>query len=229
MSADPKARMLHATKRRLGFAGYCRILSAVISRPGTTAQLAERMGVTHNTMAYVMRSLYRMGLVYRSEWVRPVPHSILVPVWKAGRDGIDTEPEIPAPRKHKRAARGSAITLGTIAQILADEPLRMTEIAEELGLHRETTVRLIGIMREYGLCRIAAWEPREKSGAPIPLYAFGRGGNKPKPEPRIGRCPELAKKHKATYQAKRRHEAMLKALSGPTSVFAWGGQTKVAA
>lgn len=218
MITDPKARMLHANKSRLGFAGYCRILSAVTSRPGTTAQLAERLGVTHNTLAYVMRSMHRMGLVYRAEWVRPTLHSVQVPVWHGGK-GVDTEPDIHAKRHHSRPSRGSAVMLGTIAEILSDGPMSAAELGAELGRHKETVIRLIRIMREHGLCRIGGWE--SGAGAPVPLYAFGRGRNATRPVA-IARCHERAKKHKATYVAKRRHEAMLKALSGTASVFSWG-------
>lgn len=207
------ARMRHATSKRLGFAGYCRILSGIISKPGTGAELAQRFGVCPNGMAYVLRSMHRMNLIHRADWVRPKAHSVLVPVWHGGK-GADVVPIVAAKRYTSRTARTSAITLGSIAEALEHGPLPMLELSQDVGLHRETMIRLVRIMRDHGLMRIAAWEPREKGGGPaVPMYAFGRGKDKSKPAP-IARTPERAQLYAERHAAKRRHLAMLQATAG---------------
>lgn len=212
----PKARMRHATKHRLGFAGYCRILSSIMSHPGTGIELAERLKVDGNGLNHILRSLHRMKLIHRPEWVRPKPHSVLIPVWHGGSGG-DVEPMVNAKRYTCRPARGQAVMLGTIAEVLAEGPMSMNDLAEEVGRHRETMIRLVRIMREHGLIRIAEWQ--QNGGNPVPLYVYGRGPNKKKPKPMTD-DPATARKHAATHYAKKKHIKTLHALAGvPRSIF----------
>jgi hypothetical protein len=206
---DDKERMARATQKRLGFAGYCRILSGIYNKPGTSEELAARFRVDRNGMNYILRSMHRMKLVHRSDWVRPKPHSVLIPVWSGG-PGCDVAPIVEAKRYTSREARLSAITLGTIAESLREYPKSMLELSQDLGLHRETTIRLIRIMRDHALARIAEWERRGSGGGmPIPLYGFGRGKNATRP-PRLIR----AKDHASTHRSKKKHLEMIHLTAG---------------
>lgn len=211
---DVKAKLRKANQMRLGFDGYCRILRSIQVDPGTGETLAERFGVNHNTMNHVLRSLYRMKLIHRREWVRPREHSVLVPIWAFGEDG-DCEPEVPAPRRTSRVARGSAITLGTIFELLADDKCSMGDLAEEMGMHRETVIRLIRIMSDHKLVRIAGWR-RRSTGGPIPLYGLGDIRNAARPKPQ-----QNAKNHANTHRLKQQHIQMIHVIAGNSSVFSW--------
>jgi DNA-binding MarR family transcriptional regulator len=208
--------MIHATKHRLGFAGYCRILSGIYSKPGTGAELAERFKVKPDGMNYALRSMHRMGLIHRSAWVRPKAHSVLVPIWSPGK-GCDVAPMVEAKRHHKRPARSTVITLATLAELLSESPISMRELADELCIHRETAIRLVRIMREHGLARIAEWE--RSRGMPTPLYSFGRGFDRKRPEPTYTDAVH------AKRQADRRaHLRMVRAIAGNASIFSLADQ-----
>lgn len=213
---DQRAKMRKANAKRLGLVGYCRILSGVARKARTTAELAEAFGVHHSTMAHVLRSMYRMQLVHRAAWVRPKANSVLVPVWGFGADG-DTDSDVPAPRATSRPARTNAITIASIRDVLESGSASMTEIAEEMKMHRETCIRIVRIMRAHGLIRIAEWRPRNQhGGTPTPHYAYGRGRNAPKPAP-IGRSPERARKHSADYYIRHRWMSMMHAMANPVT------------
>jgi hypothetical protein len=123
-------------------------------------------------------------------------------------------PIVEAKRYTSRKARLSAITLGTIAESLREYPKSMLELSQDLGLHRETTIRLIRIMRDHALARIAEWERRGSGGGmPIPLYGFGRGKNATRP-PRLVR----AKDHASTHRSKKKHLEMLHLTAGDRRV-----------
>jgi DNA-binding IscR family transcriptional regulator len=207
---DVQANLKRASAMRLGFTGYVKILSAIRLTPSTTEQVAQTFGVTLNTMRHVMRSLHRMGLIHRGSWVKPNRNSILVPVWHFGQDG-DVVPLAAPKRNAHRKARSAAIMLGTIAECLRDGPMSMNDLAKEIGIHRETCIRLVRILRDNNMAWIAGWQ--RNPGHPIPLYAFGSGKDAKKPKP-LGRTPEQARKYSATHYAKQRQLRILHALAG---------------
>lgn len=210
MTGQPLAKLRAANKKRLGLVGYCRILRSILLEPGTGEALALRLGVNRNTLNHVLRSLHRMGLIHRSAWIKPKAHSVAVAVWSFGCDG-DVAPLVGRPATRK--ARNVAITLGTISEILREAPASMTDLAGEMGVHRETAIRYIRILRKHGLARIGAWDRRDAGGAPIALYAFGPGINAKRPKA-LGVSPERAKEHSARHYAKKKHMAMVQAMAG---------------
>lgn len=208
-----KARLRKANTKRLGLEGYCRILRSLYVQPATGAEASLAHDVNGNTMSHVLRSLHRVGLTHHQEWVRPKAHSVLVPVW-AGGEGDDAVPAVAAPRRSNRRARNAAIVISTVKEIL-DEPTGMKELAVEMGLHRETCIRIIRIMRTHKLVHIVRWDAREKGGGDVvPIYGFGPRRDANKPAPRATRCPEAARRHSAAHYAKRKQLELIRALAG---------------
>lgn len=163
--------------------------------------------------------MHRVGLIHQKEWVRPKAHSVLVPVWSGG-PGKDATPEVPAYRHVKRRARNTAILIATVREVL-EEPCSILELAEELGVHRETCSHIVGIMKENRLVYVKGWLERANvGGPPTSIYAFGAGRNVARPAPRYERCRKKARVHAATHYAKQKHIALMHAISGaPRSVF----------
>lgn len=200
--------MLHATKSRLGFAGLCDILAAT-KTPRTAAEIAERFGIYHDTVLRILRGMLTFGLVHRCEWVRPVPHSRMVPVWKLGKDS-----DIPMPKYEAKASRPPApslIALATVVQILREEPTSLSGLAQELAMDAESASRYIKELRRVKLARIAAWE-KPPMGCSFALHTFGQGPDAQRP-PRIP-MDEQRKKHRTTYRAKKNHLRVIFAMTG---------------
>ena len=203
------ARLDAARQRRLGLEGYIRIVAALRRKPMLTAEVAQAFGLNHNTAAKVLRWLRRYSLIHRSAWVRLVRHSRLLPVWSFGGEG-----DIPNPQGEAPAfvpPRGSAIMLGTVAQLLTDERMTIGELAGELAMHEETAARVIRLLRDHGLSHIEAWiKPATGVSVAQHVYGPGRDAKRPKRIP----IAEQRARHSATFAAKAGHQRMIFATAG---------------
>ena len=70
------------------------------------------------------------------------------------------------------------------ALIDKEGPLHCTEIAEKLGMHRETVRTILKYHTERGRFHIVGWYrwyEQKQAGKPSAIYAVGPGINKPRP------------------------------------------------
>lgn len=209
MKATPehRARLDRARRCRMGTEGYIRIIAA-LREPMTSAQVAEAFGINHNTVTKTLRAMHRYALIQRVSWSSPVPHCRPLPVWQFG--GVDVPCPIPeAPCKSK--ARASLILIASTVEILREEPRALLELAGELAMHDESASRLVNMLRRHGLSHVASWI-KPATGTPVAQHAFGPGVDAKRP----GREPlrKQAKRHRATYVAKRQHMALIQATAG---------------
>lgn len=203
------ALLRDARAKRLGLEGYIRILAYIRFKAVTSAGIAASFGIHHNTTAKLLRYMRRLGLIHRENWVRPSPHSRLVPKWRLGADGDVSMPIAEAPAK--TPPNPMLIYLATVIEILSGPPITISEISEDLGMHKETVGRVLGMLREHGLSTIASYE-RPLSGPPVAQHRYlgitdakwpGRG------------CMVAARKRwRTTHTAKQRHLRLIAATAG---------------
>jgi hypothetical protein len=72
------------------------------------------------------------------------------------------------PDPHERA-------VNRMTSALSDVPTSSLEIAGHAGVSRGTANRVLGLMRDEGLCHIASYRKRPGRGSDIPLWVLGEG------------------------------------------------------
>lgn len=100
-------------------------------------------------------------------------------------------PDVPPPAGPHRnlydGAEPEPITLQRFVcamQMLASEPLSISELCERLGVSWWTgATKTMRTLHRAGVVHLAAWEPRSgNGGAPIACFSFGPGKDAPRPK-----------------------------------------------
>lgn len=197
-----------ARSSRIGIAGYCKLL-AYLKTPRTADEVQAYMGLNNTTARQMLRWMLRLKLVHRPEWYRPAPKSRMVARWALGAEGDlpcpDRKDAPPPARVH-----AGLVLVATVVEVLK-EPTTINELADELQMHPESAARLIRHLREHGLARIKSWI-KPPIGVTVAQHVYGGGRDAQRP----ARLPkkELAKKHRQTFYARRRHLALVHATAG---------------
>lgn len=203
-------RLAIARSNRIGIEGYLRLLVAVREAPLTSVEVSERTCVHVDLVRRVLRQMRDAGLVHREQWFRPNPKSRMLPRWGFGAAGDVPQPGWRDPRA-TRIRSTHLVTLLTVIEVLKEGPTRADDLAAEVGMHRYSVYRVIALLRENRLCRVAKWE-RGAIGAPALLFEFCEvwrpDAGKQKREP----IAQQRKRWKATHHAKRAHLEMLQAF-----------------
>ena len=198
-----------ARVRRLGLEGYVRILAYLRRRAVTTAGISAHFNLCHNTAAKLLRYMLRLKLVHRESWMQPQPHSRLVPLWRLGAEGDVPMPAAEVPSR--TPPNPMLIYLATVIELLRERPMTIAEIAEEIAMHKESAQRVVNLLREHGLSRIASFE-RQRYSAPVAQH--GWLVSKDAPWPGRGCQVEARKRWRDTHNAKRRHMGLIAATAG---------------
>jgi predicted transcriptional regulator len=211
---EQRAHLLRASTMRLGLDGYARILAGLRKSGMSTAQVVEAHKINHNTATKLLRYMHRMGLIHRDAWFRPIPKSRLVPTWFIGKDGDVSMPEAEVPAH--RPPNSTMILFATAIQVLQDAPTTITELAAELALHKETAARIVQILRDNGLSRIAGWD-RAINGMPVARHGYLtlRDATRPARPPIT---PEDRRRWRQTVNAKKQHLQMIAATAGARAI-----------
>ncbi len=206
--------LVRARKERIGIEGYVRIL-AMLRTPMSSAQVIEATGLDRINCNRILRHFRRAGLIHREQWFRPNPHSRMLPMWALGGDGDVPNPGYECPTKVRPSS--SMLTLITIIQVLKEEPRTMAELCEEVGMVHCNVARVVKFLRNAKLSRVVHWV-KPPMGHPYAAHGYCEqwtpDQRKPKPADRSAQ----AKKWKETFQAKRAHLAMVKAMAGAMPV-----------
>lgn len=203
-----RAWMAEITKRRIGLAGYAKIISSLRAGPKSTTELEEEHKVSRVLVLHVMRHCLRAGIVHRCEWFRPAPHARMVPKWAMGRDGDISMPEYEERFRKARRAPSTLILLTTVLQMLEEHAHSRTEVAEALCMHIDSAYRVLGILRAAGLIYVASWH-KPPIGTSVEEFRTGNKRAAPRPA-QIGRSRDTMR----GYAARREQHAMLHALAG---------------
>lgn len=173
---------MNGSTKRLGFAGHCRILAAVSDDALTAQEVAKATGAHSSTVQRTLALARRYGLVGRVEWIRPVPHSRLVPRYRLGASDVSMPLfEEHARRKlaHSRSG-GGAMALVTLLQMLRAEPLTRAELADDMRMHIGSIERMVVVIRQHGLIHIESWD-RPLQGTTVARFGFGPGRDARRP------------------------------------------------
>jgi hypothetical protein len=175
MKATPEkaAQLLAAAKHRIGMPGYARILSSLLRRPRSTAELAAANKVSHLLILAMMRHCLRAKIVHRSKWIRPCPHSRMVPVWALGEEGDISMPQYEERFRRARRAPSTLILLTTVIDMLKTTSYTRAEIAEELCMRVESAQRIVACLRDNKLIFIESWTTGR--GTPAAEWRYGPG------------------------------------------------------
>lgn len=206
-------RLREAAARRIGLEGYVRLYASLRDEPMTADEIAAKNDVGQLAVLLIMRHLLDRGLVHRCRWVRPKPHSRMIPVWAFG-PGCDVsmpqyEERYRFKRRRERRAPSTLMTMTTVLEMLTEMPMSHQEIADELCMSKDSAYRIIGILRAHKLVHIASWN-KPALGTTTPEF---KAGNRPN-----ARRPPRARN--AEYFADRRRRAAdirtLRAIAGCT-------------
>ncbi len=205
---DVRAHMTAICSMRIGMAGYAAILGSIRHCALSTTQLAEKHGVSRLLILGVMRHCLRAGIVHRTDWHRPAPHSRMVPRWALGADGDVSMPMYEERTRRPRRAPSTLILLTTALQLMEEHPHSRTELAAELCMHVETVYRIVDALRKNGLIYVASWH-KPPIGTPVQEFAAGCKRDAPRPA-RVSGSVEVMR----GYRQRQEQRAILHALAG---------------
>ncbi len=147
-----------------GIKGYCKAMAAL---PGTSSEIAARIGTSKSGTALLMRRLAAVGLV-RSETYKTARNGRPAVVW-----AVDGQHEAP-----KAKPGVTHIMFGEMVRSM-HRGASTFDIAEYSGCHYQVAQYVVREAHRLGLCHIAEWT---RSGVNYqPVYEWGKGTDAPKP------------------------------------------------
>ena len=206
---DHAALLAKARSKRLGLEGYIRILAYLRPAGATTVQLSAAFDLHHNTAAKLLRYMKHLRLIHRESWVRLVPHGRLVPVWRLGEIGDVSMPIAEA--RSCRPPNPMMIALASVIQAMQEAPITIAELREDMAMHTESAQRLVSLLRDHGLSRIASWA-LTNNGLPVAQHGYMIAMDAPRPKRES--ITTARKRWRQTYSAKQRHIRLIAATSG---------------
>lgn len=182
MKATPEqlAHLRRIGLKKLGLAGYARILGSLRSGPQSTAELAARNGVSHIGMLGIMRHCLRAGVVHREQWFRTQPHARMVPKWALGAEGDVSMPMYEERTRRPRRGPSALILLTTSIELLSENGLTINELSAEMCMGRESGERVIKALRQAGLVHIGSWY-KPPMGTTVAEWRYGQGNDARRP------------------------------------------------
>jgi hypothetical protein len=174
--------------RRIGMAGYARILGA-LKEPMTTAELMARCNVGKGAANRFVAAHHKRGRIRIVDWSmghRKAP----LPVWLAGAG-----PDAPYPTKRPngdavRAPKSERVHRAIWSELrafldfldaLGDGHSTCEELRADTGLTIISVRRLVRVLRETKQIRIASWVRPASGGRAVAAYTLGHGPSAPKP------------------------------------------------
>lgn len=213
---------MKAKTKRVGMAGYVRLLAMLRIRPNTIPDAADFVGVGRVACYRIITTMHHLKLVHVSDWLIQYDRRTL-PVYAFG-PGEDA----PAPIKRPcgRAVRNAKLpklrdfsseVVGLHLLIKAmSEPASRAQLGRDTGLHEKTIRTALAAMVRHGLAFIDHWAPREAPGGPpIAHFQFGAGKNAPRPKP-IPR-KEINRHHNDKRRERLKFLPLVRAFSAPAS------------
>lgn len=205
--------------RRIGMAGYARILRLLLDKPDTTDGIIQRTGFGHTAIRRILPSLHTLRVIYIAGW-EFADRAPARPVFAVG-----SQPDAPAPDTRPNGRPVKAVRIAkvkrhpvellafvSILRALSDEHSK-TELMHASGLSWHGTTAALKALRSLRLVRVRSWAWREQGGPAIPSYEWapdGRDADRPKP---IGRVA-VNRRYREARAAREAQSAICKALAG---------------
>lgn len=213
---------MRAKTKRVGMAGYVRLLARLRMRPSTIPDAVGFVGVGRGACYRIITTMHHLKLVHVSAWSTDYDRRTL-PVYAYG-PGEDAP--APALRPCGRPTRNAklptlrdfsseVVGLHLLIKTMA-EPVSKAQIGRETGMHDKTIRTTLAAMVRYGLAYIDHWAAREAAGGPpIAHFQFGTGVSAPRPKP-ISR-KEINRFHNAKRRDRQKFLPLVRAFSAPAS------------
>lgn len=198
--------------RKLGWCGYATMYRMLLDEPTTAMDMAERMGVSKQTVCRVLDRFCDVGFAHRCAWVSPRYRSKEVALYAAG-EGQDA----PHPAHHKGRARLRHNALPEVVAmtrilVLLRAPIARSDLVEQSGCSAVNLRRLLNHCRDIGLVRIAAWD-KTNPGKPAAMFCIGEGQDAPRPQPKSR--SQINREQRLGRLAKERQLTLIRAIASP--------------
>jgi hypothetical protein len=167
------------------YTDYARILLCL---PGTSEDIAERVGSDKTTVARLMSCLWFLGLCHPGGVRKVKAHSNRTAVWHLG---VGDKAEGLRVRKAKRP-KAQQIAFASIWRALEDGATARGA-AIETGSSHVSLYNVLAVMKEHEWVHVWTWD-RDAVGRPVAVWRIGPGKDAPKP--RVTKA-EKARKYRA--------------------------------
>jgi hypothetical protein len=206
---EPKPRPLHMT-RRIGMAGYVRILAMLRDEPRTVRELADTGIVGRTGAGRIIGSLHHLRVLRIVGW-RQRPGCRTQPMY-----GISKAEDAPAPalrpngrpveplKPRKVLLSTEVVALVSLMRALED-PMSKAELMQATGLWLGGLRPVLAALRRHGFVRIALWV-HPAHGPVVPHFQLGSGYDASRP-PRITRS-ETNRRYMARRQEAKKYRAL---------------------
>lgn len=147
------AEAVHNDSRKASLI-YLRLSRLIAMLPATNKAIAADLGVSRSVVGVWLRDLRARGLIGVGEMIA-----------REGRVYVPGPSRPYSRHSTERRARGIALFCDAWDALSARQTT--DDLAEALGLHRRTATDMLRSMRLHGLVRIAGWEMRHQTLAPV--------------------------------------------------------------
>lgn len=209
--------------RRVGMAGYVRLLARLRERPSTIPDMVGFVGVARVACYRIVTTMHHLKLVHVCGWLDEYDRRTL-PIYAYG-PGEDAQPPTfrPCGRQVRNAKlptlrdfSSEVVGLHLLIQSMSFMPVSRAGMERATGLHYRTIRMALEAMVRYGMVHIDHWEPRETAGGPPTahfIFGPGRSAPRPKPSPRH----EINRRHNDKRRERLKFAPLVQAFRAPAS------------
>lgn len=209
--------------RRVGVAGYVRVLAMLREKPCTIPQAVGFVGVARVSCYRILTTMHHLKLVHVSGWSTEYDRRTL-PIYSYG-PGEDAQPPLfrangkpvqNAKLPTLRDFSSEVMSLRLLIEAMSFMPVSRAEMERITGLHYRTVRMALEAMVRHGLVHIDHWEPREVAGGPPTAhFIFGPGRSAPRPKP-IPRA-EINRRNNDRRRERLKFQPLVQAFHAPAS------------
>lgn len=154
------------------YVDYARLMLAL---PGTSEQIALRIGSEQRNVAYIMSSFWRLGLCHPGSVGKGKIHGGKTAVWMLGAG------QMAAGLRVRKIGRSKAqhIAFAEIWRRLEDGAT-VKHVARECGTAYRSVYSVTDTLKQAGMAHISTWD-KDDLGRPVAVWVIGPGKDADKP------------------------------------------------
>lgn len=193
---------------RLLWSGYARILRMLVD--GQTSRLDvmadPSLCARRESASLILHQFHDSGLSHRCGWLVPGGQSARarVPVYRFGPGEDEPWPGEGQPRRRKHKVAVEMMSFLAAVRALMEDSHHGRGLAEAVGLHPKTSVKIIRELRAQRLVRISDYIARSIGGWGYPLYGWGPDKTDKRKPPPIPKPVIWAKHNQLRAEARKR-------------------------
>lgn len=154
------------------YVDYARLMLAL---PGTSEQIAQRIGSGQRNVAYIMSSFWRLELCHPGSVGKGKVHGGKTAVWMLGAGQMATGLRV---RKIGRS-KAQHIAFAAIWRAL-EEAATAKHIARECGTALRSVYKVTETLKQAGMAHISTWD-KDDLGRPVAVWVIGHGKDAERP------------------------------------------------